>query len=107
MVDGCDRNAVRVRLFAQPLDWHTAVQVMSSNPSAAFRKALKLWLLGIAVPDPRFAPPGILPDRRKARAMPQIPSPTATGAHSAQRTTQDAPALSNGTGPRPLKAGSK
>lgn len=36
-------------LFAQPMEWRLAVQVVVIDPSAAFRKALRMWLPGTAV----------------------------------------------------------
>ncbi|WP_426990745.1 hypothetical protein [Pseudarthrobacter sp. Y6] len=31
-------------LFARPLEWRLGVQVVAIDPSAAFRKALRMWL---------------------------------------------------------------
>ncbi|WAP50553.1 transposase [Arthrobacter sp. ATA002] len=36
-------------LFARPLAWRLAVQVVAIDPSAAFRKALRMWLPRTAV----------------------------------------------------------
>jgi hypothetical protein len=50
-VDGRDHKGVGDWLFARPLDWRLGVQVVAIDPSAAFRKALRMWLprTGVAV----------------------------------------------------------
>ncbi|RDV09351.1 hypothetical protein DXK94_13220 [Arthrobacter sp. RT-1] len=49
MVDGRDHKSVGDRLFARPLKWRLAVQVVAIESSAAFRKALRRWLSCTAV----------------------------------------------------------
>jgi transposase len=49
VVDGRDHTGVGDWLFARPLDWRLAVQVVAIDPSAAFRKALRMWLPRTAV----------------------------------------------------------
>ena len=49
VVDGRDHKGVGERLFARPLAWRLAVQVVAIDPSAAFRKALRMWLPRTAV----------------------------------------------------------
>lgn len=49
VVDGRDRKGVGDWLFARPLEWRLAVQVVAIDPSAAFRKALRMWLPRTAV----------------------------------------------------------
>jgi len=49
VVDGRDHKGVGEWLFARPLDWRLAVQVVAIDPSAAFRKALRMWLPRTAV----------------------------------------------------------
>jgi hypothetical protein len=44
VVDGRDHQGVGDWLFARPLHWRLAVQVVAIDPSAAFRKALRMWL---------------------------------------------------------------
>ena len=41
-------------LFARPLEWWLAVQVVAIDPSAAFRKALRMWLPRTAVAADHF-----------------------------------------------------
>lgn len=43
-VDERDRNCVGDWLFARPLYWRLAGQVLKSSNSAAFHKALRTWL---------------------------------------------------------------
>jgi transposase len=43
VVDGRDPKRVGDWLFARPLEWRLAVQVVAIDPSAAFRKALRMW----------------------------------------------------------------
>ncbi|MGO4234690.1 ISL3 family transposase [Pseudarthrobacter sp. YAF2] len=49
VVDGRDHKGVGDWLFARPLEWRPAVQVVAIDPSAAFRKALRMWLPRTAV----------------------------------------------------------
>jgi transposase len=49
VVDGRDHKGVGEWLFARPLEWRLAVQVVAIDPSAAFRKALRMWLPRTAV----------------------------------------------------------
>ncbi|WP_426938646.1 ISL3 family transposase [Pseudarthrobacter sp. S3] len=49
IVDGRDHKGVGDWLFARPLDWRLGVQVVAIDPSAAFRKALRMWLPRTAV----------------------------------------------------------
>lgn len=44
LVDGRDSTGVGTWLFKRPLDWRLGVQVVATGPSAAFRKALAVWL---------------------------------------------------------------
>jgi transposase len=49
IVDGRDSGGVGDWLFARPLEWRLGVQVVAIDPSAAFRKALRMWLPRTAV----------------------------------------------------------
>jgi transposase len=49
VVDGRDHKGVGDWLFARPLEWLLAVQVVAIDPSATFRKALRMWLPRTAV----------------------------------------------------------
>ncbi|WP_364748855.1 ISL3 family transposase [Arthrobacter sp. LAR12-1-1.1] len=49
VVDGRDHRGVGDWLFARPLQWRLGVQVVAIDPSAAFRKALRMWLPRTAV----------------------------------------------------------
>lgn len=49
VVDGRDHQGVGDWLFARPLEWRLAVQFVAIDPSAAFRKALRMWLPRTAV----------------------------------------------------------
>ena len=49
IVDGRDSEGVGEWLFARPLQWRLGVQVVAIDPSAAFRKALRMWLPRTAV----------------------------------------------------------
>jgi hypothetical protein len=49
IVDGRDSEGVVDWLFARPLEWRLGVQVVAIDPSAAFRKALRMWLPRTAV----------------------------------------------------------
>ena len=49
IVDGRDSKGVGDWLFARPLEWRLGVQVVVIDPSAAFRKALRMWLPRTAV----------------------------------------------------------
>jgi transposase len=49
VVDGRDHKGVGEWLFKRPLDWRLGVQVVAIDPSAAFRKALRMWLPRTAV----------------------------------------------------------
>ena len=51
VVDGRDSKGVGEWLFARPLAWRLGVrvQVVAMDPSAAFRKALRMWLPRAAV----------------------------------------------------------
>ena len=49
VVDGRDHKGVGDWLLARPLEWRLAVQVVAIDPSAAFRKALRMWLPRTAV----------------------------------------------------------
>ncbi|WP_258067298.1 transposase [Arthrobacter sp. GMC3] len=44
VVDGRDHTGVGAWLIKRPLDWRLGVQVVAIDPSAAFRKALRMWL---------------------------------------------------------------
>ncbi|GKV72798.1 transposase [Pseudarthrobacter sp. NCCP-2145] len=48
-MDGRDSEGVGEWLFARPLQWRLGVQVVAIDPSAAFRKALRMWLPRTAV----------------------------------------------------------
>ncbi|MET4134177.1 transposase [Pseudarthrobacter sp. PvP090] len=49
VVDGRDHKGVGDWLFARPLEWRLGVLVVAIDPSAAFRKALRMWLPRTAV----------------------------------------------------------
>jgi transposase len=49
VVDGRDHKGVGEWLFKRPLEWRLGVQVVAIDPSAAFRKALRMWLPRTAV----------------------------------------------------------
>lgn len=49
IVDGRDSEGVGEWLFARPLEWRLGVEVVAIDPSAAFRKALRMWLPRTAV----------------------------------------------------------
>jgi transposase len=49
VVDGREHKGVGDWLFARPLAWRLGVQVVAIDPSAAFRKALRMWLPRTAV----------------------------------------------------------
>ncbi|MGM0929167.1 MAG: ISL3 family transposase [Actinomycetota bacterium] len=49
VVDGRDHKGVGEWLMARPLEWRLGVQVVAIDPSAAFRKALRMWLPRTAV----------------------------------------------------------
>ncbi|WP_026551154.1 transposase [Arthrobacter sp. H20] len=49
VVDGKDSTGVGDWLKARPLQWRLGVQVVAIDPSAAFRKALRMWLPRTAV----------------------------------------------------------
>ena len=49
VVDGRVPKGVGDWLFARPLEWRLGVQVVAIDPSAAFRKALRMWLPRTAV----------------------------------------------------------
>ncbi|MDR7159813.1 ISL3 family transposase [Arthrobacter sp. BE255] len=49
IVDGRDSEGVGDWLFARPLQWRLGVQVVAIDPSAAVRKALRMWLPRTAV----------------------------------------------------------
>jgi len=49
IVDGRDHKGVGDWLFARPLEWRLGVQVVAIDPSAAFRKALRMWFPRTAV----------------------------------------------------------
>jgi transposase len=49
IVDGRDHKGVGDWLFARPLEGRLGVQVVAIDPSAAFRKALRMWLPRTAV----------------------------------------------------------
>jgi transposase len=49
VVDGRDHKGVGDWLFARPLEWRLGVQVVAIDPSAAFRKALRMGLPRTAV----------------------------------------------------------
>lgn len=49
IVDGRDSEGVGDWLIARPLDWRLGEQVVAIDPSAAFRKALRMWLPRTAV----------------------------------------------------------
>lgn len=49
IVDGRDSTGIGQWLKARPLEWRLGVQVVAIDPSAAFRKALRMWLPRTAV----------------------------------------------------------
>jgi transposase len=49
VVNGRDHKGVGDWLFTRPLAWRLGVQVVAIDPSAAFRKALRMWLPRTAV----------------------------------------------------------
>lgn len=49
VVDGRDSTGIGNWLKARPLAWRLGVQVVAIDPSAAFRKALRMWLPRTAV----------------------------------------------------------
>lgn len=49
IVDGRDSTGVGDWLKARPLQWRLGVQIVAIDPSAAFRKALRMWLPRTAV----------------------------------------------------------
>lgn len=49
VVDGRDHTGVGARLLKRPLEWRLGVQVVAIDPSAAFRKAIRMWLPRTAV----------------------------------------------------------
>jgi transposase len=49
IVDGRDSEGVGDWLFGRPFQWRLDVQVVAIDPSAAFRKALRMWLPRTAV----------------------------------------------------------
>lgn len=49
IVDGRDSTGIGDWLFNRPLAWRLNVQVVAIDPSAAFRKALRMWLPRAAV----------------------------------------------------------
>ncbi|WP_246263138.1 ISL3 family transposase [Arthrobacter mobilis] len=49
IVDGRDSTGVGDWLFKRPLEWRLGVQVVAIDPSAAFRRALRMWLPRTAV----------------------------------------------------------
>ena len=49
IVDGRDSQGVGDWLFTRPLEWRLGVQVVAIDPSAAFGKALRMWLPPTAV----------------------------------------------------------
>lgn len=49
IVDGRDSKGVGDWLFARPLSWRLGVHVVAIDPSAAFRRALRMWLPRSAV----------------------------------------------------------
>ncbi|WP_426996755.1 ISL3 family transposase [Pseudarthrobacter sp. N5] len=49
IVDGRDHKGVGEWLFARPLHWRLGMQGVAIDPSAAFRKALRMWLPRTAV----------------------------------------------------------
>lgn len=49
VVDGRDHEGVREWFFARSLGWRLGAQVGASDPSAVFRKALRMWLPRTAV----------------------------------------------------------
>ena len=49
IVDGRDHKGVGDWIFARPLAWRTSVQVVTIDPSAAFRNAVRVWLPRTAV----------------------------------------------------------
>ena len=49
IVDGRDSTGIGDWLKARPLAWRLGVQVVAIDPSAAFRKALRMWLPRTAV----------------------------------------------------------
>nr|WP_245827722.1 ISL3 family transposase [Sinomonas mesophila] len=49
VVEGRDSEGVGEWLFARPLPWRLGVETVAIDPSAAFRKALRMWLPRTAV----------------------------------------------------------
>ncbi|MFE4230369.1 hypothetical protein ACFRJ8_21045 [Arthrobacter sp. NPDC056886] len=70
-MDGRDHKGVGDWLFPRPLQWRLGVQVVAIDPSAAFRKALRMWLSRTAVAVDHFTPglPG-QPGRDRGPAEP-------------------------------------
>ncbi|AUI51862.1 transposase [Arthrobacter crystallopoietes] len=61
-VNGRDSKGVGGWLFARPLQWRLGGQVVAIDPSAAFRKALRMWLPRTAVAvDHFYAGAGVMP----------------------------------------------
>lgn len=49
VVDGRDHKGIGDWLFQRPLEWRLGIEVVAIDPSAAFRKALRMWLPRTAV----------------------------------------------------------
>ncbi|WP_245934429.1 transposase [Arthrobacter psychrolactophilus] len=49
VVDGRDHTGVGAWLIQRPLGWRLGVHAVAIDPSAAFRKALRMWLPRTAV----------------------------------------------------------
>lgn len=56
VVDGRDHAGVGAWLIQRPLEWRLGVRIVAIDPSAAFRKALRMWLPRTAVAVDHFHP---------------------------------------------------
>nr|WP_275898058.1 transposase [Arthrobacter sp. Alg241-R88] len=75
IVDGRDSEGVGDWPFARLLQWRLGVQVVAIDPSAAVRKALRMWLPRHRCFSQRV-PPGQARQRRHAHRSPATPHPT-------------------------------
>jgi transposase len=63
VVKGRDHKGAGEWLFERPLQWRLGVQVVAIDPSAAFLKALRMWLPRTAVSPDAFHLPMVKGDR--------------------------------------------
>jgi transposase len=77
IVDARDHKGVGDWLFAHPLQWCLGVQVVAIDPSAAFRKALRMWLTSTAVAVDQFHL--VSPANHAMTEIPQNPSQQVKG----------------------------